>query len=62
MELEQLEVLLRGRAPGLMDSRQSYAVLVPLVEREGELCLLYEVRAKTLRLSLIHISEPTRPY
>lgn len=49
MELEQLEVLLRGRAPGLMDSRQSYAVLVPLVEREGELCLLYEVRAKTLR-------------
>ena len=48
MELEQLEVLLRGRAPGLMDSRQSYAVLVPLVEREGELCLLYEVRAKTL--------------
>ena len=49
MELEQLEVLLRGRVPGLMDSRQSYAVLVPLVEREGELCLLYEVRAKTLR-------------
>ena len=32
-----------------MDSRQSYAVLVPLVERDGELSLLYEVRAKTLR-------------
>lgn len=49
MELEQLAAQLRGRTPGLMDSRQSYAVLVPLVERDGELSLLYEVRAKTLR-------------
>ncbi len=49
MELKKLEKRLRTRAPGLMDSRRSYAVLVPLVEREGELCLLYEVRAKTLR-------------
>lgn len=44
-----LEQTLKNRAPGLMDSRRSYAVLVPLVEREGELCLLYEVRARTLR-------------
>ncbi len=49
MELEQLAAQLRGRTPGLMDSRQSYAVLVPLVEQDGELSLLYEVRAKTLR-------------
>ena len=49
MELEQLAAQLRGRTPGLMDSQQSYAVLVPLVERDGELSLLYEVRAKTLR-------------
>ncbi len=49
MKPEQLEVLLRTRAPGLMDARRAYAVLVPLVEREGELCLLYEVRARTLR-------------
>lgn len=49
VELTALEQTLKTRAPGLMDSRRSYAVLVPLVEREGELCLLYEVRAKTLR-------------
>ena len=49
METERLASLLEGRAPGLMDASRAYAVLVPLVEREGELCLLYEVRASTLR-------------
>ena len=49
MDLDALEQALKTRAPGLMDSHRAYAVLVPLVEREGELCLLYEVRAKTLR-------------
>lgn len=48
-DLTALEQTLRKRTPGLMDSNRSYAVLVPLVEREGELCLLYEVRANTLR-------------
>lgn len=48
-DLNALEQTMQTRAPGLMDSNRSYAVLVPLVEREGELCLLYEVRAKTLR-------------
>ena len=47
--LAALEQTLRSRTPGLMDSNRSYAVLVPLVEWEGELCLLYEVRASTLR-------------
>ena len=49
MDLANLERTLQARTPGLMDARRSYAVLVPLVEREGELCLLYEVRARTLR-------------
>ena len=49
MELEKLAGTLKNRAPGLMHSRRTYAVLVPFVEREGELSLLYEVRAKTLR-------------
>ena len=35
--------------PGLLDGRQSYAVLVPLVERSDGLHVLYEVRALTLR-------------
>jgi len=48
-DLNALEQTMNARAPGLMDCRRSYAVLVPLVEWEGELSLLYEVRAKTLR-------------
>jgi len=32
-----------------MDCVRRYAVLVPLVEREGELYLLYEVRSRSLR-------------
>lgn len=40
----------RGRQPGLMGARAAYAVLVPLVLREGEEpALLFEVRASTLR-------------
>ena len=49
MDLKGLEALLKDRTPGLMDSKRAYAVLVPLVEQNGELCLLYEVRARTLR-------------
>ena len=49
MDIERLEKFIRGRTPGVMDRVREYAVLVPLVEREGEPCLLYEVRARTLR-------------
>lgn len=49
MELERLEDLLRTRRPGLMDATGRYAVLVPLVEREGKLHLLYEVRAWSMK-------------
>ena len=48
-DLNALARALRVRNPGLMDSRRTYAVLVPLVERDGALHLLYEVRARTLR-------------
>ena len=49
MDLGRLERRLASRAPRLMDCDRYYAVLVPLVEREGELSVLYEVRARTLR-------------
>ena len=49
IDLTALEHPFKTRTPGLMDARRAYAVLVPLVEKEGELCLLYEVRASTLR-------------
>ena len=38
-----------GHTPGLLDGKRSYAVLVPLVEREDGIYVLYEVRALTLR-------------
>ncbi|MGE4276405.1 MAG: CoA pyrophosphatase [Lawsonibacter sp.] len=47
--VEALARLLKERRPGLMDAVGEYAVLVPLVEREDGLYLLYEVRSHTMR-------------
>ena len=49
MTISQLQSLLSGRNPSPMDAPARYAVLVPLVEQEGEMHLLYEVRAATLQ-------------
>lgn len=49
MTISQLQSLLSARTPGPMDRSAQFAVLVPLVELEGELHLLYEVRASTLQ-------------
>lgn len=49
MDWNNLESLMRGRTPELMDKTGAYAVLVPLVERDGEVSVLYEVRARSLR-------------
>ena len=49
MTISQLQSLLTGRTPAPMDIPARYAVLVPLVEQEGGLHLLYEVRAATLQ-------------
>ena len=40
---------LDGRRPTLMGAAGEYAVLVPLVERQDGLYLLYEVRSRTMR-------------
>jgi len=49
MTVADLERRLAGRTPEPMEVTGRYAVLVPLVERSGELSLLYEVRASSLR-------------
>ena len=49
MTISQLQSLLSGRNPSPRDAPARYAVLVPLVEQEGEMHLLYEVRAATLQ-------------
>ena len=36
--------------------------MTTLVERLGQIELFSELTAKEIKLSLIHISEPTRPY
>lgn len=48
MTVDQLQNVLRERTPGPMDASAKFAVLVPLTELDGELHLLYEVRAATL--------------
>ena len=49
MDWEKIGIELQNREPGLMDASGRYAVLVPLIERDGELYVLYEVRAATMR-------------
>lgn len=49
MDFERLRDSLSNREIGPIDGRPPCAVLVPLVEDNGENCLLYEVRASTLK-------------
>lgn len=44
-ELERLARRFQGHEPGLLGASRSYAVLCPLVEGEGGLRLLFEVRS-----------------
>lgn len=46
--LEALRRRFGGHEPGLLGARREYAVLCPLVEREGQAHLLFEVRAAEL--------------
>lgn len=47
-ELDALRRRYGAHTPGLMNARRSYAVLCPLIEQEGGLSLLFEVRAAGL--------------
>lgn len=49
MDWNKIAGQLQSRQPGLMDAAGRYAVLVPLVERDGEVYVLYEVRAAGMR-------------
>jgi len=49
MTVQEIRSRLGRRTPGIMDARHHSAVLVPLVEQDGRLHLLYEQRAATLR-------------
>ena len=45
MDFEQIREKLDGRASGLIEIRKHSCVLIPFVEREGRLCLLFELRS-----------------
>ena len=47
--MEAVRRAFAGRTAGIYGARGVFAVLVPLVERDGELCLLFEVRAQDMR-------------
>ena len=49
MTISEFEQEFMGHVPEIMGTKAHYAVLVPLVEGEEGLSLLYEVRARTLR-------------
>ncbi len=49
MDFERLREALSHRIPGPIDGHPPCAVLVPLVRRNGEDCLLFEVRASGLK-------------
>lgn len=44
--LDQVRKTFRGKKPSAIGEHHNYAVLIPLVEKDGELFILYEVRAK----------------
>ncbi|WP_320611495.1 CoA pyrophosphatase [Evtepia sp.] len=48
MTPEEMKTYFQHRELGVQGAAGEYAILVPLVEREGTLCLLFETRASTL--------------
>ena len=48
MTINKLKAYFQTREFGLQETAGEYAILVPLVERDGELFLLFETRARTL--------------
>lgn len=48
MNLRTLRNRYRGHQPEPIENRRKFAVLVPFVEKEGRLYLLYETRSKTM--------------
>lgn len=48
-ELEKIKKIFGERTPGAAGKHRCYSVLVPLVEKDGKLHLLYEVRAAHMK-------------
>lgn len=49
INLDKINDIFRSRRPGTVGKHSFFSVLVPLVQKEGQLCLLYEVRAEHMK-------------
>lgn len=49
INLEKIEHIFCKRRPGTIGKHSFFSVLVPLVQKNGQLCLLYEVRAEHMK-------------
>ncbi|SMC77198.1 NUDIX hydrolase [Papillibacter cinnamivorans] len=58
MDLETIKTILREKKPKPLEINRYFAVLLPLIEREGELHILFEVRSKTIPTQPGEISFP----
>lgn len=47
--LDDIKTIFDGRTPGAAGKHSYFSVLVPLVEKDGQLCLLYELRAAHMK-------------
>jgi len=49
MQLSDIKTGLAGHKPVIMETKREHSVLLPLIMRAGELCLVYERRAAGIR-------------
>ena len=49
LKISDIEKIFSGRVPGVIGKYSDYSVLVPLVKKDGELNLLFEVRSSALK-------------
>lgn len=56
--IEKIKSKIENHFPKPVDNKSIYSVLIPLIEIDGELHILYERRAKTLRSQPYEVSFP----
>lgn len=58
MDIEKIKDIFTDRIPDTVDARRKYGILIPLIYRNNELHLVYQVRASTLSRQPGEISFP----
>ncbi|UHR01959.1 CoA pyrophosphatase [Peptoniphilus sp. GNH] len=56
--LNKIASIVERHRPSIIDAGDKYAVFIPLIEVDGKICLLYEVRSASLRRQPGEISFP----